>query len=156
MSTEPGRIATWTWPSSSTATTRTAAWAQAVAGQEHGARADSGRIAGVGKRGPAQPVVVLGVEIGYELEVVFHRFIPLPGVIFHGTGLATGDDRSPGPVKPILNVMRTRGRPSHRSVTITGNMSTCRGSGEAGSSSSPSSATTPHATFTCTGTVNSS
>jgi len=69
LATEPGRIVKWTWPSSSTATTRTTACPGA----------DLGGVASVRQRGPAQAIVVLGVEVGYQVDVMVHRCPSSPG-----------------------------------------------------------------------------
>jgi len=70
-----------------------------VAGEQHRPGPYTGRVPGVRQRGPAKTIVVLGVEVGYQVDVVFHRSAPLHVVSLHGRGWATAGARSAGAVQ---------------------------------------------------------
>jgi hypothetical protein len=58
-----------------------------VAGKQHGARSDAIRVPSVGDEGPPQSIVVLGVEISYEVNFQVHQSPPPIGFFSpHGTG----------------------------------------------------------------------
>lgn len=49
--------------------------AQAVACQDHGTRGDTVRSPSVGESRPTEPVVVLGVQISYQVDVIGHGLL---------------------------------------------------------------------------------
>jgi len=58
-----------------------------VAGKQHGARTDTIRIPSVDDEGPPQSIVVLGVQISYEINFQVHHSPPPVGMFSpHGTG----------------------------------------------------------------------
>ena len=75
MASEPGRMAKWTCPSSSTATMRTTAWPERLPARTIRSGKDPIWGVGVAKSGPTQAVIVLGVEVGDQVDVVRHRYL---------------------------------------------------------------------------------
>jgi hypothetical protein len=50
--------------------------AVSVPGKKQGSGVDSGLIAGFAERRPSKPIVVLGVEVGYQLDIERHPCLP--------------------------------------------------------------------------------
>jgi hypothetical protein len=64
-----------------------------VASKQHRAGPHPGRVDGVSKRRPAQSVIVLGVQVSYEVDVMFHGNSVMGSVSRYGFGQTRGSQR---------------------------------------------------------------
>ena len=72
LATGPGRIMKWTWPSSSTPTIRTTACPERFPARSRAPGTTPLGSGSIGEGRPAEAVVVLGVQVGDEIDFVIH------------------------------------------------------------------------------------
>ena len=83
--------------------------AMPIAGEQHRAGSDARRVAGVGKSRPAEAVVILSVEIGSQVDVVFHGSFPQRGSLLMVRVLPKPVLAAPQPLDAIFEVVEGHG-----------------------------------------------